>query len=140
MRVFATLFQNRFLSFRLVNWMAAIMLAVLAVTLYKAKVEASEAKERIAKLNVELLVHQQAVSILRAEIAHLESSDRLQALSKNYLTLQPLKPKQEVGAADTHMALGLPDVLPVSSPQQALAQQKQVKPYGVAQVRLDPAR
>jgi hypothetical protein len=76
---------------------------VLAAGLYKAKTEAQKARVRATDLVREVKEERAAVQALRAEIAHLESPPRVEALAKRNLDLEiggadaPRRPQAEMG-------------------------------------------
>jgi cell division protein FtsL len=72
---------------------AVAVIIVLAAGLYKAKTEAQKARARATELVREVKEERAAVQALRAEIAHLESPARVEALAKKNLDL-------EIGGAD----------------------------------------
>ncbi len=61
----------------------------LLVALYAIKAQTLEAKSRVYTLERSLAHERQVVQILSAEIAHLESPERLRALAVDQLGLQP---------------------------------------------------
>ncbi len=141
--VWSSLFQKRFLSVRLVNWLAALMLGVTALGLYKAKIEAAEARERIADLRADIVEHQRAVSVLRAEVAHLERADRLKDLSRTYLQMNPLEAQQEVMLNEALHNLGVAQspaaiqTAPTDTrPLQTRPTPPKPAPFGLAQVQV----
>jgi cell division protein FtsL len=84
--------------------LAVAVIVVLAAGLYKAKTEAQKARARAADLVREVKEERAAVQALRAEIAHLESPPRVEALAKRNLELEiggagpPRRPQTEMGA------------------------------------------
>lgn len=91
------LFERRIYNIRVVNIVAAGVLAVLALGLYMAKMQAAEDRDEIAGLRAQLLEHRRAITVLKAEIAHLEEPDRLKYLAQTYLGLSPREARQEPG-------------------------------------------
>lgn len=98
MRMLRSVFEKRYYNVRLVNIIAAGVLAAVALGLYMAKIKAAEARETITVLRAKLLEDRRATSVLRAEIAHLEEPDRLKYLAQTYLGLTPREARQEPGA------------------------------------------
>ena len=93
------LFEMRVYNIRLVNLIATGVLATLALGLYMAKMRAAEARDTITTLRAQLLEDRRAITVLRAEIAHLEQPDRLKYLAQTYLGLAPREARQEPGEA-----------------------------------------
>lgn len=81
---------------RLINVAAFIFVAVLAVTLYRAKTEAHADRERADALAAEVAIAIEDVEVLRAELAHLENPQRLSALAEEELGLRPIDPLRVV--------------------------------------------
>jgi len=72
------------------GWIVAMMVFVgLLVTLYSIKARTLSAKTRVHALEQTLEHEKQVVQILAAEIAHLESPERLRVLAAEQLGLQP---------------------------------------------------
>jgi hypothetical protein len=94
------LFDRRVHGFRVVDLggFACLIALVLGVYLFKAMAGAEGAQ--IADTTRQIAAEQQRVRALRADLARLESPDRLQKLSTQYLGLQPVPAKREA-ALDT---------------------------------------
>jgi hypothetical protein len=95
MSVFSTLFNRRIRGFRLSELIAAACLAVLVLGVYLTKADAGRESATIASMNRDIAVEQRRVRLLRAELAHLEQPERLEALSTRYLSLGPVSAKRE---------------------------------------------
>ena len=74
---------------RALHIVAVVVIAVLVVGLYKAKTDAQQARARVALLEQNIADTQADMRALRAEIAHLESPARVEALAQSELHLQP---------------------------------------------------
>ncbi len=73
-----------------VGWYFAMAVFVgMLVALYAIKAKTLNAKTRVHSLEQTLLHEKQALQLLSAEIAHLESPERLRRLAKEQLGLQP---------------------------------------------------
>ena len=72
------------------GWIVAMVVFVgLLVTLYSIKARTLSAKTRMHALEQTLVHEKQVVQMLAAEIAHLESPERLRVLAAEQLGLQP---------------------------------------------------
>ena len=74
---------------RVLHIVAVVIIAVLAVGLYKAKTDAVQARAHVAALERSIADAQADMRALRAEIAHLESPARVEALAQSQLHLRP---------------------------------------------------
>jgi len=79
---------------RLLNILVIGALIVAASYVYKIKFDSTLQAERVAKLRGELRRERNAIAILRAEWARLETPGRIQALADRHLALQPVKASQ----------------------------------------------
>lgn len=94
---------------RVINVLALVVLAAAAFGLYRAKTEAKDDRARIAALESDLADAREAVLILRTEIAHLESPERLRALAEEHLGLEPVDPLRVVTLEDAPLLIEVPD-------------------------------
>lgn len=97
-----TLFNRRVRGFRLIEILAFGCLAVLVLSVYMTKADAGREASAIAAINRDIESEERQVRLLRAELAHLEQPERLEALTTHYLALGPISPKRET----------VPDALP----------------------------
>lgn len=72
----------------------AIIVVVLAVSLYRAKTEAQETRKHITQLEKELRETRRAISAREAEIAFLERPERLREIARARLNLSPVQTGQ----------------------------------------------
>ncbi len=79
---------------RLFNIGAAILALLLAIGLYRAKTEADTARARVRQLEIEVAAAQAELKILSAEVAVLESPERVEKLAREKLDLKPATPSQ----------------------------------------------
>lgn len=84
---------------------AIVLIVVLAVGLYRAKLDADAARDRIAKLEREVAEARDQVRTLAAEAAYLSAPDRIEALARKRLGLTPATPAQAIAPADANAAL-----------------------------------
>lgn len=75
---------------RLLGFILIVIGVVLMTVLYYVKIRAQSAKVERASLSVQIEREQVALNVLRAEIAHLESPERLSQLAKTQLGLVPM--------------------------------------------------
>jgi cell division protein FtsL len=83
---------------RILNILAIAALIGSAVYAYTIKYETMYRAEQINKLKHEIQAEHDAISVLRAEWAHLARPERVQELASKYLDLQPLSLTQIVSA------------------------------------------
>lgn len=76
------------------NIIAAALIVLLAVGLYKAKSEADLARDRVAKLEGEVADARAQIKTLSAEAAYLENPDRVETLARKELGLKPARVDQ----------------------------------------------
>ena len=69
-------------------------LVLAAAFVYKIKFDSTLQAERVAKLRGEIRRERDAVALLRAEWAKLDTPGRIQALAKRHLPLKPIEPAQ----------------------------------------------
>ena len=84
-------------SSRLVKHTTALLtvLAVgLALVLFSIKYQVQDLKDQLNGINQHIVAEQRALHILHAEWSHLTDPERLMALAKNHLDLEPLLPEQ----------------------------------------------
>ena len=79
---------------RLVNILVIAALILAASFVYKIKFDSTLQAERVAKLRGELRRERNAIAVLRAEWAKLDTPGRIQGLADRHLALQPVKSAQ----------------------------------------------
>ena len=79
---------------RLLNIMVIGALVLAAAFVYKIKFDSTLQAERVAALRGEIRRERDAVALLRAEWAKLDTPGRIQALAKRHLPLKPIEPAQ----------------------------------------------
>jgi hypothetical protein len=79
---------------RLLNILIIGALILAASFVYKIKFDSTLQAERVAKLRGELRRERNAIAILRAEWAKLDTPGRIQGLANRHLVLQPMKATQ----------------------------------------------
>ncbi len=72
----------------------------LMIGLYYVKTRAQTARKTASKLHYAITLEEAAISVLRAEIAHLENPERLQVLSETHLGLAPTTTEQMISQGD----------------------------------------
>jgi len=79
---------------RLLNILVIGALILAASFMYKIKFDSTLQAERVAKLRGELRRERNAIAILRAEWAKLDTPGRIQGLADRHLTLRPIEATQ----------------------------------------------
>jgi hypothetical protein len=79
---------------RLLNILVIGALVLAAALVYKIKFDSTLQVARVAKLHNQLRHEREAIAVLRAEWARLDTPGRIQGLAKRHLALQPIKPTQ----------------------------------------------
>ena len=74
---------------RVAQIVAAILVVVLVVGLYKAKTDASRAAAHVRELQHQIGETESSDRALRAEIAHLESPAHVERLAREHLDVTP---------------------------------------------------
>ncbi|MFN3229658.1 MAG: hypothetical protein ACK41P_07395 [Asticcacaulis sp.] len=96
MTPFMALFERRVRGVRLIEVVTGALCILLVLWVYLAKADASAERNQIATLEREIREEQKAVRLLRAEAAHLEQPDRIEALARNFLAMEPTSARDEV--------------------------------------------
>jgi cell division protein FtsL len=92
----AQIFERRWRGFRVVELAGIAVLIVLMLVVYLAKTFAGTERSQIAHIERQISDEKVRVRLLKAEVAHLEQPARIEALSRQYLGLQPVSAKQEI--------------------------------------------
>jgi cell division protein FtsL len=79
---------------RLLNILVIGALILAASFVYKIKFDSTLQAERVAKLHGELRHERDAIAILRAEWAKLDTPGRIEGLASRHLKLRPIAPTQ----------------------------------------------
>jgi hypothetical protein len=79
---------------RLLNIFVICALILAASFVYKIKFDSTLSAERVGKLASELRRERNAIAILRAEWAKLDTPGRIQGLAARHLALRPIQPAQ----------------------------------------------
>ena len=123
MRLLASIFQRRLRGFRIVDLAAFACLATLVLGVYAFKAQAGGESARIAETDSQIADEERRIRLLDADLAHLETPERLERLSGQYLGLAPIPAKHETsptslmeiareggpGPADGHAKVALRD-------------------------------
>lgn len=90
---------------RALHILAAIVIVVLAIGLYKAKSDAARAEANVRHLQTEIADAEADLRALRAEIARQESPARVERLAERYLDRRvgQGQPALPANAIDTHL-------------------------------------
>ena len=79
---------------RLLNILVICALVLAASVVYKIKFDSTLQAEKVAKMRGQLRRERNAIAVLRAEWARLDTPKRIQALADRHLALEPVKPTQ----------------------------------------------
>src|SRR5580658_6935528 len=79
---------------RIIHLFVIGALIFAAAYVYRIKMESTERTERVLRLRAEIREQRDAIAVLRAEWAKLDSPLRLQGLAERHLTLKPLNANQ----------------------------------------------
>ena len=79
---------------RIIHLLVIGALVFAAAYVYRIKMESTERTERVLRLRAEIREERDAVAVLRAEWARLDSPIRLQGLTERHLALKPLNANQ----------------------------------------------
>ena len=90
------LFDQRVRGFRIVELGALCVLLALVLAVYLSKAGAGGERADIDHVQQQIYDEQTRIRLLQAEVASLEQPERLEALSSQYLGLQPVSAKHEV--------------------------------------------
>lgn len=107
------------------GWLGLMLVGVvLVVVLFIIKAHALEARSKLRELEHTLAQEKAEIRMINAEIAHLESPERLRKLSKEHLGLEPVKVEQTLTLAEAVALMPRKPVLenPVSEPQPQVSQ------------------
>lgn len=83
-----------------------LVVAVLAVAVYRAKLGAEETQVRIEDLKTEVADEQKAIATLRADEAVLTRPERIGAIAQSQLGLAPANPSQYTAPEALKQKLG----------------------------------
>jgi cell division protein FtsL len=79
---------------RIIHLLVIGVLVFAAAYVYRIKMESTERTERVLRLRAEIREQRDAIAVLRAEWAKLDSPLRLQGLTERHLALKPLNANQ----------------------------------------------
>lgn len=109
---------------RIATLLLCILLTAAAAGRYQAEVSVREAREEIKKLEQEKIDEARRIQVLRAELAWLESPDRLAKIAREKTELEPLTGKQLISSAQFVSALSstAPNALHFNVPNTQVSQ------------------
>jgi cell division protein FtsL len=113
--ILASVFNRRLRGFRVIELLAVLVVGVLALGSYVFTTFAGAQVTRITGVESQITEEDKRIHLLRAEIAHLEDPSRIERLSTQYLHLQPVDPKHDIGLDALPQAASAP--APVATPQ-----------------------
>ena len=83
-----------------------LIVAVLAVSVYRAKLGAEETETKIEGLQAEARKVTEEISVLKAEEAYLTRPERIGPIAREKLNMQPAQPEQYVAPEALSRRLG----------------------------------
>lgn len=83
-----------------------LVVAVLAVAVYRGKLSAEETQVRIDELKIEAQTEEAAIASLRADEAVLTRPERIGSIAQQQLGLEPANPSQYVAPEALKQRLG----------------------------------
>ena len=95
----SALMTHRVRGFRVVDLAALIVFLALALTVYAFKTSAGAERRDIADVESQIRDESRDVRLLRAQVAHLESPDRLERLASRYAGQAPVSARQDIDPA-----------------------------------------
>jgi cell division protein FtsL len=104
-----------------------LIVAVLAVSVYRAKLGAEETESKIEDLAAEARKVTEEISVLKAEEAYLTRPERIGPIARDKLNMQPAQPEQYVAPEALSRRLGEEEL---RLPQQDAAPPEQPKTGG----------
>lgn len=93
---------------RALHIVMALLVIVLVVGLYKAKTDASKTEAHVSQLQHQIADEESDQRALKAEIAHLESPEHVQALAQDHLELTPAQQGQALPTSEINQRLPAP--------------------------------
>jgi hypothetical protein len=79
---------------RIIHLLVIGVLVFAAAYVYRIKMESTERTELVLRLRAEIREERDAIAVLRAEWARLDSPIRLQGMTERHLALKPLNANQ----------------------------------------------
>ncbi|HWE98730.1 MAG TPA: hypothetical protein VG248_02935 [Caulobacteraceae bacterium] len=104
-------FSARYRGFRIVDIVAVSAILLIALTSYAMKTFASAEDADTSGIETRIAVEDKRVRLLQAEIARLESPDRVERLAASYLDMGTPDHVHDIAARDLPEALAHPAVL-----------------------------
>ena len=92
--------NNLHIARRMTGIFMLIIGVALIIALYYVKTRSQTANQEVLRLERLVLKEENAIRVLKAEIAFLESPDRLRNLSDIYLKLQPISSENIISIGD----------------------------------------
>lgn len=83
-------------NLRILNWLIILALALVVAYMFRLKNHVQDLNSELKQITSQIKHEQDQYSVLKAELAYLESPARLQKLAAEYLKLDQVKPTQVV--------------------------------------------
>ena len=113
------LIERRWRGFRLIDLIAAVVLATLVLGVYLAKTIAGAERTQIARVERQIGAEKARIRLLQAEVSHLEQPARIERLAQNYLGLAPVSIKRESSVDALAAVANAPVSTPAAAPEAA---------------------
>lgn len=92
---------------RIATFLLCLLLAAASAGRYRAEVSVRETRKEIENLQKEQIEEQRRIQVLRAELAYLESPDRLAKIAEDQTDLEPLMGQQLLTSGEFLTAFGV---------------------------------
>jgi len=93
--ILSGVFTRRFRGFRVIDLLALSVVLVLALGSYVFTTLAGAQSADTAGVQGQIVQEQKRIRLLEVDLAHLEDQGRIERLSTQYLSMQPVDPKHE---------------------------------------------
>lgn len=118
--------DKRYRGFRIINFLAIMVLLGLMLDLYLAKTRAAADSAAIARTERQIVAERREIRALQVQVAGFETPSRIETLASQYLEMGPPDARHELRA----------EALPLFAPKPAPVAAPAVDP---AQVAMNPA-
>lgn len=106
-------------GFGLVNLVGVAILLILMLGVYLAKTRAGADANAISRLEHQIVSEKNNIRVLQAEVARLETPERISTLSRDELNMAPVNAKQEADPANLAEIAGVKPHPPAPAPVEA---------------------
>ena len=89
-----------------------VLVALLVVSLYRAKYATRESEREIARVEREIQAAEIQQELLRSELSHLSSKDWIEEYARTELGMVPVKAEQFIDESDLDQRIGMAEAVP----------------------------